>query len=345
MKVSVIILNYNGIDFLENCIKSLLVQSFTDFEIIFVDNGSIDGSINFVKSKFKDERLKLYSTGNNLGFTGGNNYGLKYAKGEYVVLLNNDTEVDKDWLKYLVETLNSDSNIGAVQSLVKTEGIPDKYYLKNGTLNLLGHNIMEVFDINENGIGEIFQLNGCSFIIKKELIELLGGLFPDTYFAYAEDSYLSFKLKFAGYKILHTSKSKVKHAGSATTKDYRSSFRTYLQERNRLMNFLVFFSRGFRIKYYPILLKNFVFKILLSAFPGKYSFKGILKAYFDLYKRRKWIASERESVNEFKKIDEKEVIKMLSGKMFNGDNFIEKYFNFFSLLYCRIVNIRTIEFK
>ena len=345
MKISVIILNYNGINYLENCLRSVLVQSFTDFEIIFVDNGSIDGSLNYVKSKFSDQRLKLFPTEENLGFTGGNNFGLKYANGEYIVLLNNDTEVDKDWLKYLLEAINSRANIGAVQSLVKTEGIPEKYYLKNGTLNLLGHNIMEVFEIDENGIGEIFQLNGCSFIIKKDIVDSLGGLFPDEYFAYAEDSYLSFKLKFAGYKILHTSKSKVKHTGSATTKDYRSSFRTYLQERNRLMNYLVFFSQGFRVKYYPILLKNFLFKILMSVFPGKYSFNGIVKAYLDLYKKRKWIAGERKSVNRIKRADEKDVLKYLSGKMFNGNNFIEKYFNFFSLLYCRIVNIKTIEFK
>jgi GT2 family glycosyltransferase len=345
LKVSVIILNFNGINFLKACLESVLAQSFSDFEIIFVDNGSVDGSLNFVKNEFRDERIKCYSTGENTGFAGGNNFGLKYAQGEYIVLLNNDTLVENDWLKYLYETIISDENIGAVQSLVKTEGVSEKYYLKNGTLNLLGHNIMEVFDIDENGIGEIFQLNGCSLIISRDLINKLGGLFPDEYFAYAEDSYLSFKIKFAGYKILHTSRSVVKHLGSATTKDFRSSFRTHLQERNRLFNFLIFFSGGFRLKYYPYLIKNFFFKILLSILPGKYSFKGVLMAYWDLFKKRKWIKEQRESVNRIKKISEQEVLGYLSGKIFNGNNIFEKFFNFFSLLYCRIVNIKVIEIK
>lgn len=338
-------MNYNGLDFLGNCLKSVLAQTFTDFEIIFTDNGSIDGSMDYVKREFKDERLKCFSAEENLGFAGGNNFGLRHSSGEYIVLLNNDTVADENWLKYLYDTITSGENIGAVQSLVLTEGIPEKYYKKNGTLNLLGHNIMEVFDIDEKGKGEIFQLNGCSFIIKRSTIEELGGLFPDEYFAYAEDSYLSFKLKFAGYKILHTSKSVVKHLGSATTKNYRSSFRTFLQERNRLMNFLVFFSAGFRWKYYPLLIKNFFFKIMLSVLPGKYSFKGILKAYFDLYRKRGWIKKERNKVNKLKRADENEILKYLSGKIFNGNNIIEKYFNFFSLLYCRIMRIKVIEIK
>jgi GT2 family glycosyltransferase len=323
----------------------VLEQSLDDFEIIFVDNGSVDGSMNFVKNEFMDDRIKCYSTGENLGFAGGNNYGLKYAQGEYIVLLNNDTIVDKDWLKYLYETLIPDEKIGAVQSLVRTEGIPEKYYLKNGTLNLLGHNIMEVFDIEENGIGEIFQLNGCSVILRKNLLDKLGGLFPDEYFAYAEDSYLSFKIKFAGYKILHTSKSVVKHLGSATTKDFRSSFRTHLQERNRLFNFLIFFSESFRLKYIPYLTANFFFKIVLSFLPGKYSLRGVLKAYWDIFKKRKWMKEQRELVNKIKEVDEKEILKYLSGKIFNGNNIIEKFLNFFSLFYCRIVNIKIIEFK
>jgi GT2 family glycosyltransferase len=338
-------LNYNGLKFLENCLNSVLTQSFTDYEIIFVDNGSLDGSFEFVKSHFTDNRIKCFSTGSNLGFTGGNNFGLKYAEGEYIVLLNNDTVTEENWLKYLYESVVSDENIGAVQSLVITDGIPGKYYLKNGTLNLLGHNIMEVFEIGENGTGEIFQVNGCSMIIKKDLINNLGGLFPEEYFAYAEDSFLSFKIKFAGYKILHNSNSVVHHLGSATTKEFKSAFRTRLQERNRIMNYLIFFSSGFRIKYYPVLFFCFFLKILLSLLPGKYSFTGIVKAYFDLYTKRKLIKRLRIEISKIKIINEEEILKSLSGKIFNGDNFFEKLINFLSLLYCRLFNIKVIEIK
>jgi hypothetical protein len=85
--------------------------------------------------------------------------------------------------------------------------------------------------------------------------------------------------------------------------------------------------------------------MFLSFLPGKYSLKGIIKAYWDLFEKRKWIRGQRELVNKIKTVEEKEVIKYLSGRIFNGNNFVEKFFNFFSLLYCRIVNIKVIEFK
>jgi GT2 family glycosyltransferase len=345
LKISIIILNYNGKKFLEDCLKSVLSQSFQDFEIIFVDNDSSDDSLNFIKQKFTDERIKCHKSESNLGFAGGNNFGLKYAKGEYIVLLNNDTVVDNDWLINLYNVVSNDESIGIVQSLVHTEGIPEKYYLKNGTLNLLGHNIMEVFNIGKDGTGEIFQANGCSLIIRKKIIDSLGGLFLDEYFAYAEDSYLSFKVKFAGLKIIHTSNSVVKHFGSATIKEYKSSFRTYLQERNRVLNFLIFFSKRFRLKYYPIIIFNFKLKILMSLFLRKHSLKGIVKAYIWLFKNRKWVNEQRDKENRIKKINEEEVIKYLSGKLFNGENFFERIFNYFSLWYCKIVKIKVFELQ
>ena len=167
--VSIIIINYNGKEFLADCLKSVMNQSYNDFEIIFVDNGSSDNSLEFVNNNFNDEKIKIIKSDENLGFAGGNNLGFKYASGEYIVLLNNDTIVEHDWLKYLIEAMESENNIGIVQSLVLTEGIPDKYYKMNGTINLLGHNIMEIFKIGENGIGEILVATGCSMMIKKSI--------------------------------------------------------------------------------------------------------------------------------------------------------------------------------
>jgi GT2 family glycosyltransferase len=183
--VSILILNYNGKEYLEECLLSVLSQSYTDFEIILYDNCSSDGSVEYVKENFNDKRIKTISSEINHGFAGGNNEALKYASGDLIVLLNNDTVVDKEWLSELIKCLNESENAGMVQSLVITEGIPKKYYEKNGTINLFGHNIMEVFEIDKNGIGEIFQVNGCSLIIKKKLLDVIGGLFPYEYFAYA----------------------------------------------------------------------------------------------------------------------------------------------------------------
>ncbi|MBL7129408.1 MAG: glycosyltransferase family 2 protein [Ignavibacteria bacterium] len=341
--ISIIILNYNGRDFLEGCLDSVLGQTFNDFEIIFVDNNSTDDSINFIKSNFSDNRIKIVVSEKNLGFAGGNNLGLKNTSGEYIVLLNNDTVVDKDWLKYLYELINSDETIGIAQSLVITEGIPSKYYEKNGTVNILGHNIMEIFDIGEDGIGEIFQATGCSLIIRKNLSHEIEGLFLDEYFAYAEDTFLCFKVKFFGKRIMHTSKSLVHHKGNATFKKQKSTSLYFFQERNRLLNFLLFFSKPFLIKYIPYLIFNFFIKLFASLFEKKYSAIGLIRAYFWLTTHYKWIKEQRHKLNKLKTVDDNEVLKFLSGKIFNGDNFLERVINYFSLVYCKLTRIFVIE--
>ena len=343
MKVSIIIVNYNGKQFLQDCLDSVLSQSYDDFEVVLVDNASSDGSVKFVQQAYNDKRIKIVEADENSGFSGGNNLGYKKSSGDLIILLNNDTTVDKDWLKYLVEAIEPGENIGIVQSLVITEGIPERFYKQNGTINILGHNIMEVFPISEDGTGEIFQANGCSLIIRRKLIQELGGLFLNEYFAYAEDTYLCFKVKFDGKKIMHTSKSVVHHKGNQTSKKQKTSFITFLQERNRLLNFLLFFSRGFLIKYIPYLIFNFELKVLASLFSKKYSLTGILKAYWWLATHYKWLRDYRCMLSGYKKNPDKNVLKFVSGKLFNGENIFIKLVNVMSILYCRIVRINVLE--
>lgn len=125
---------------------------------------------------------------------------------------------------------------------------------------------MEAFDIGEDNIGEIFQATRCSLITRKNFVYSLGGLFWDEYFAYAEDTYLCFKVKFYGQRIMHTSKSLVHHKGNTTSLKQKSSLLYFYQERNRLLNFLLIFSKNFLIKYIPYLVFNFIFKFCASFF-------------------------------------------------------------------------------
>lgn len=113
--VSIIIVNYNGKHLLEECLSSVFSIDFpkNNYEVIVVDNDSQDDSVNYIKTNFPE--VKLIESGNNLGFAGGNNLGIKYANGKYYVFLNSDTRVDKGWLKELVKTAQ-DNNVGAVSS-------------------------------------------------------------------------------------------------------------------------------------------------------------------------------------------------------------------------------------
>jgi GT2 family glycosyltransferase len=117
--VSVIILNYNGKDYLENCIRSVLKTQYQNFEVILVDNASTDTSIGKAKALFgNDLRLTIVRSNVNLGFSGGNNLGFYHSSGRYVAFLNNDTVVDPNWLKPLIDTMENDPSIGIAQSLI-----------------------------------------------------------------------------------------------------------------------------------------------------------------------------------------------------------------------------------
>lgn len=320
-----------------------MLQSYRDFEIIFVDNNSDDGSIEFIKDNYDPVSIKIIESKKNLGFAGGNNLGYDNCEGEYIVLLNNDTVADKDWLKNLIACITSDKKIGMAQSLVLTEGIPMKYYKKNGTVNLLGHNIMEIFEIGEDGTGEIFLAGGCSLIIKKSLADELNGLFLNEYFAYSEDTFLCFKVKFRAMKIYHTSKSIVHHKGGGTFKNKKASFLFFYQERNRLLNFLLFFSKGFRIKYISYLIFNFFMKLTASVVSPKYSAVQLIKVYWWLLTNQRWIRDNRAGLNKIKLTDDNYVLSYISGKIFNGDNIFEKIVNSISILYCRLTGIKIME--
>ncbi len=115
--VSVIILNYNGIDVVNRCLRSVLLTNYPCFEVILVDNASTDGSLQYIIDKFgRNERLKIVRSSVNRGFAGGNNLGLNYASGSYITLLNNDTEVQSDWLTEAIAVAEHDKRVGVVQS-------------------------------------------------------------------------------------------------------------------------------------------------------------------------------------------------------------------------------------
>ena len=119
-KISVIVVNYNGKDVTVDCLKALDTQSFKDFEIIVVDNGSFDASLQeilkFTETTPLVHPLKIVSLGSNAGFAGGNLAGLRHAEAEYIALLNNDTEPDREWLGNLIAAMETNPEIGICAS-------------------------------------------------------------------------------------------------------------------------------------------------------------------------------------------------------------------------------------
>ena len=248
--VSVIIVNYNGLTLLDECLKSVFATDYRPLEVLLVDNGSTDGSVAFVRSRFPEVRLLAQER--NLGFAGGNNRGVEAATGEYVVLLNTDTRVDPGWVNALLELLE-DPGVAVVTSRVVTEGVPDRYYTKNGSVNFLGYNIMRVF----NDLSLVFFAGGASLMFRRQIV---GRPFLDEYFLYHEDVYLSWRMRLAGYKIRMAQGSSVFHLGSVTASRQASDFVTFYQERNRLLNGLLLYEFSTLVRLLPLFVADGVVK-------------------------------------------------------------------------------------
>ena len=335
--VSIIILNYNGKRFLDECISAVLNQSYPEFELIFFDNNSTDGSAEYTVSRFNDSRIKIIKSDRNLGFAGGNNEALKHCLNDLVVLLNNDTRPDANWLRYLTETMSGQNTIAS--SFVITEGIPEKYYSSNGSVSYMMYNVMNIF----TDIEETFYPNGCSVIFRKNEI---GKPFDGDYFYYGEDVYLGLKARFSGMKIKFVKNSVVEHYGSGSSGQSRAGRekKTFYSERNRFLNLYLFFSIPFLVRMIPYITLNHTVKIILSIFSEKYSFTGLLRAYFWFYLNIPLVARKRNELKIFKIISEKDVISKMSSKIFNDETLLSNAVNKLSYYYSRLVGLKPVEY-
>jgi len=211
-KVSVIVVNFNGMPHLEACLSSIGNQTYQDLEVIFVDNASTDGSLDYARRRFPN--LLIIENKENLGYPGGINRGVAHATGEYIAPINFDTEVDQDWLACMVAFMDENPSVGAVtpKSLLYHDRT------KIGTLGLNIHITGLGF---ARGLGQadsesphnplrVAGVSGCSFLIRREILEQMGGLNEDI-FMYYDDVDLSWTINSMGYEIYCLPESIVYH--------------------------------------------------------------------------------------------------------------------------------------
>jgi GT2 family glycosyltransferase len=261
--ISVIIPNWNGKHFLAECIDSLKEQTFRDFETILVDNGSTDGSAEFVEERY-GKFVRIIRNKKNLGFTGGNNVGIEAARGEYIVLLNNDTWAPPTWLNELVKTTPLGPPIGMWASKVysyykrsQIEAVGELIYW-DGLSRSRGQYEQERGQYEE--MEEIFFPPGCGGMYRKVVFEEIG-LFDEDFFAYGDDAEIGIRARLAGWKCVYVPKAVLYHKNSGTGGQY-SPFKAFYVERNRFW---------ITIKYFPLPL------LFLSLFFTFYRFA--LQAY------------------------------------------------------------------
>lgn len=272
-KIAVIIINWNGKHLLEECLSFVENQDYDNYKIIFVDNGSRDKSVEFVKEKFP--KIEVMGLAKNTGFAKANNIGMHKAfedpEIEYIALLNNDAMAEKSWLSEMVKVIKQDSKVGSVAPKVK------KYYKRNIidsagiAIHLDGGGISGHINEIDNGqydnITEVFGPSGCSLLYSRKMLEDIqigSDFFDSDFFAYFEDVDLNWRARLRGWKSLFAPNAIVYHKHSETTKLY-SSFKAFYAHRNRY--FVV-------IKNYPLfLLPKAIFALFLGYFYSILSIK------------------------------------------------------------------------
>ena len=268
MKVSVVIPNYNGAKFLENCIKSLKSQSYKDFETIIVDNNSKDSSVSFIHDNYKD--IKLIALQDNFGFSRAVNEGIKASCAEYVILLNNDTEVDVDFVKNLLQSIENDTKTFSVASKM--------IQLKNPTLLDSAGDLYTIIGWGVNrGAGRssklynkkqsVFSACAGAAIYRKSVFDEIG-LFDESHFAYLEDLDICYRALRYGYKNKYEPTAICKHYGSGSSGSKYNEFKIRLSSRNSIyLNYKNMTLIQKIINFIPLLLGYFV-KYLFFAKKG-----------------------------------------------------------------------------
>jgi hypothetical protein len=218
--VSVLIINWNGKKWLQNCLSSILLQKMNnDFEVILIDNGSTDGSVSYVRSRFP--QVKVIELDHNYGFAEGNNRGLKYANGEYLIFVNMDVEVYSEWLANLVRAADQNPEY---QILCNME-LPETENNVIRTINALGDAVLGL-ECQRDITDSLFAC-GSGFLIRKKWLNRIGYLFDPYYFCYAEDLELSLRTILLGGRMYHPGGGSGLNSQTVNYLDIRNKLFTY----------------------------------------------------------------------------------------------------------------------
>lgn len=316
LKMSVIIANWNGKHFLPDCLSALRRQTFRDFETILVDNGSNDGSVEFVRTEFPE--VTVLALSENRGFTGGNIAGYAVAKGELIVLLNNDTEADLHWLEEMHHAAQAHTAAGSFASKMM-------YFDERNRIENCGYDLAvagTTIDLGRDEVDgpkwacprSVFGACGGAAVYRRSMLDDVGFFDPDFFLIY-EDVDLSFRARLRGYECVYIPGAVVYHR-------YRSSI-------GKAPTRQVFFSqRNIELLY----LKNMPAKLIVHSAPQRLVYElgaaiyfarhGAALAFFrgklDVLRRLGRVMKQRRAIQEARKMTDAQVKAMLCKTLLSG---------------------------
>lgn len=321
LKFSIIIANYNGEKFLSQCLSSVFKTNYSNFEVIIVEDGSTDGSLKIISRFQKRYRLRLIRNKKNMGLVKSRNKAIGKVTGDILVFLDNDTKVDKNWLKGLEETFSSDKTIGALQCKIfdfERQDIIQEVGMKlipyTGLGITLGRGQKD--DERFNYPMEIISL-GAALAVRKEIVEKIGG-FDQKLFHYTDDLDFSWRVWISGYRVVLAPNAKVYHY----TKIHNPTYKLYFHLcKNSIRMVIKNYELVNTIKFLP-------FSLVLNIIGGIYVifFRGSLNGILGVLLGIAWnlfnspdTFRERSKIQKLRRVTDKNIFDkiMISTNIFN----------------------------
>jgi GT2 family glycosyltransferase len=303
-KASVIIVNWNGLRHLKRCLPSVFKQSYPDYEVLIVDNASTDGSHEYVSQEFPVARLVRNER--NLGYAGANNVGFKHATGEYIAVLNPDTEVDPNWLNELVRAMEADPKVGLATPKILLLDDPAHLNACGNEITFTGLTFCRGLNRGAQEYDRpemVSAVSGAAFVIRRSVLGDIGG-FDDLFFMYYEDTDLSLRAMLAGYNCLYVPTAKVYH-------EYCFRFsagKCLYQERNRYFSLLKTLRWPTLIVLTPLFALSEFIVWTYVAMQGREHMANKLRSYLWLIQNRGHVLAARQRVQRLRRVKDRAIL-------------------------------------
>ena len=322
--ISIIIPHYQGKQILYECLRSLQQHIKNNYEIIIVDNNSLDSSLVNINTDFKN--IKVVHSNINRGYAGGCNFGSLHAKGDYLIFLNNDTYHTMDWIQSSYNLLRRFKNVSSVQPKILNFYEKNKFDYAGGSGGFIDYlcypfvrgrlfNYLELDSNQYDDACKIFWASGTAFITKKEIFNQIGG-FDEFFFCHMEEIDYHWKCQSLGYEVWSQPEGFLYHKGGQTL-NYGSSEKIFYNHRNSLILLLVY-SNSVQLFYYGILRFSLEFLTFIKYFMS-FQFRAciaLIKAWLSIIahydyiinKRKKRVVTQHYDLNSKVEVYQKSIV-------------------------------------
>ena len=329
-KITIVIPHFNGIDILKDCLNSLFQNIFTGYTTLLIDNGSTDGSQDFVKKEYP--QVRLIENEKNLGYAGACNQGIDLSDTPYVLLLNNDTVMPENFLQHMLSAIEKDEKISMVQPKILSIQNKDRFDYSGaagGELDIFGYPFARgrIFDDVEQDLNQYdsldstcFWTSGCALLLRKRVTDEIGTLDED-FFAHQEEIDLNWRAQLAGYRNVVTTETFIYHySGYTLRKD--NQHKMFLNHRNNLIMMLKNYSWQFLFILLPVrILLELTTIAADTVLWDRKRTKAVIHSFIDILKNLKKILRKRKRTQTLRKVSDAVILK----NMFFGSIVFEHY--------------------